>query len=170
MCDVQRRWIPFIPAPDKILNQHWSWGTKHWPWRSISQLLCLNEGSGEYDSGDFNCIGCVWYHCQYSPWILNNGVALDCCLAESPGPAWLLVELCYQPIPLLSYSQTDPVQFDWKYLKKRGASSLSSVPLQSLFLSSSLSSAHQWLSLCSHPALRVNGSKILRDTTSQNLP
>lgn len=80
----------------------------------FSQILCLNEESGEYDSGDFTCIGCVWYHCQYSPWIHNNGVALDCCLAESPGSCLVIgrAALSASSPPFLSYPQTDPVQFD----------------------------------------------------------
>lgn len=99
----------------------------------FSQIICLNEESEEYDSRDFNCIGCVWYHCQYSPWIHNNGVALDCCLAESLGPAWLLVELRYQPVPPFVVSSDRPSAVWLKVAEKKRASSLSSVPLQSLF-------------------------------------
>lgn len=50
----------------------------------------------------------------------------------------------------------------WLKVAEKKASSLLSVPLQSLlwwFLSLSLSSEHQWLNPCSHPSLSVNCSK-----------
>lgn len=118
---------PIVSSSCKVLNHYSSRGTKNWPWRSILHLglLCLNE-EGLIPE-------CVWYHYQLSPWIHDSGVALDCCIAVWPGDYWSSYAISRSPFFLSSYPQRDPVQSDWKVAEKR-TSSLSSVPLQSLFL------------------------------------
>lgn len=136
---------------------------------------CLNDGSEECDSRDFNSMGYTWYHCQYSPWIRNNAVALDCCLTESPGPAWVLGWSVLLPKPpfVISGDSTSAVWL--KVSEKKGQVAFlvclckPLFPLM-LYFSLSLSSAHQWLSLCSHPALRVNRGNSPRDTASRAHP
>lgn len=111
-----------------------------------------------------NCTGCMWCHCRYSLRIHHNGVALNCCFAESSGPARGIGRAVLTN-PHTLYEDTRQIQrilieSIWK--KRQVAYQVCLRNPSSLwwFLSLPLSTAHQWVSLCSHPALRVNSSKL----------
>lgn len=114
-----------------------------------------------YDSTDLNPTGCVLCHCRSFSRICHNGMALDCCLSESLGHAKGIWLMSASQSPAVA-SSNRPSAFQLKVSEKRQGAYLvclcNPFPLWCV-LSLPLSTAHQWLSVCSHPAQRVSSSK-----------
>lgn len=159
MCDVQKWRIPLFPAPCKM-KIIWAEAQRidldvqflaHYVWMK----------GEEHDSIDLNPTGCVLCHCRSFSRICHNGVALDCCLSESLGHARGIWSRSASQSPAVA-SSNRPSAFQLKVSEKRQVAYLvclcNPFPLW-CFLSLPLSTAHQWLSLCSHPAQRVSSSK-----------